>query len=519
MSNTAPVQVDYTSRDFEAIRADLINLVNYRTGLKWTADDPSDIGVALIESFAYMGDLMNYYIDRSANEGYVDTATKRQSLLDLSNLFGYRPSGPTPAKITVKFTNNSASPVDLPAGTQVMAPLQYGSYTEAFFETDTAITQLAAGAFTTRTCTEGKTANTDKPALIDPATGLAIPVSLATSTGAYNITLVLPELGIVDGSVAAYTGQGSAFTTGWTWVDSLMEWGPSDAVFTTSMNADGSTSVVFGDGIHGAIPEPGQLISASYRTSVGLAGNIAAGQIREISYIPGNLNVNLPTYVDVENVAAASGGADPDDNSMIRSKLKASISARRRAVTLTDYESLALSVPQVGRAKAVSTNPASVSLYLQPLNDGTATPGVDTLFFPTATMIAIEAAVVSYLSDKIPVNTTVQAFEPTYVEVDISITINVGAAYRQADVKNAITQRLLDSTSGLFSYASYDFGETVALSDLIVIASTVNGVVSSTVTLLDRHAGLGVADIVMAANEIPHLTAANLELTMVGGLV
>ena len=52
-------QIDYTSRDYAALKADLISLVNTRTGYAWDASDPNDLGSVLIETFAYMGDIMS----------------------------------------------------------------------------------------------------------------------------------------------------------------------------------------------------------------------------------------------------------------------------------------------------------------------------------------------------------------------------------------------------------------------------------------------------------------------------
>jgi hypothetical protein len=97
--------VDYTSRDYAALRAELILRLKDRVP-NWTGEDPSDFGVALVESFAYMGDLVNYYIDRIANESYILTATQRQSLLNLASMYGYYPKGYVGASCTATFTNS-----------------------------------------------------------------------------------------------------------------------------------------------------------------------------------------------------------------------------------------------------------------------------------------------------------------------------------------------------------------------------------------------------------------------------
>ena len=101
-----PVSIDYTSRDYYALRDALIRRVQERTGGKWTGNDPSDFGVALVETFAYMGDLINYYIDRIANESYLGTATQRQNVLNLASMLGYTAGGYTSATVNVTLTNS-----------------------------------------------------------------------------------------------------------------------------------------------------------------------------------------------------------------------------------------------------------------------------------------------------------------------------------------------------------------------------------------------------------------------------
>jgi hypothetical protein len=104
-----PLSIDYTSRDYYSIREDLINLVKQRvnqSGLrKWSGDSSSDFGVALVEAFAYVGDLTNYYIDRIANETYLPTATQRKSIINLAKLYGYSPTGFRAASLQVVFSN------------------------------------------------------------------------------------------------------------------------------------------------------------------------------------------------------------------------------------------------------------------------------------------------------------------------------------------------------------------------------------------------------------------------------
>jgi hypothetical protein len=106
--STIPISVDYTGRDYYSIRGELIARIQERIP-EWTASDPADFGVALVEAFAYMGDLISYYIDRTANEFSLATATQRNSLLNIAQTYGYIPSGYRNAIVNVTFFNNNNS--------------------------------------------------------------------------------------------------------------------------------------------------------------------------------------------------------------------------------------------------------------------------------------------------------------------------------------------------------------------------------------------------------------------------
>lgn len=517
MANEVPYQIDYTSRDYNSLVTDLTNLVNVRTNYAWTADDPSDLGTALLESFAYMGDVMSYYIDRVANELSVDTSARRKTLVDTGSLFGYRISGPTPATVAVRFENISDTSIDIPIGTQVLATLLYGDYTEVYFETTQSAVQLAAGDNITLLAKEGKTVNTDRPDLISATTNKPLPVNLGTSTGTADQEFQLTDTNVVDNSIVVYVGQGEAFSP-WSFVDSLSEYGPSALKFTTAIDELGKTSIVFGDGINGAIPPYGQVISALYKVSVGSAGNLAENTIEEVTFIPGNNVPEAVSYLAVTNAAASYGGADGDDNDQIRSKVKKAISAQRRAITLADYESLASLVSQVGRVKATSSIYTSVNLYLQTQNDGSITPGIKS-GSTTATWNSVASAVSSYMASKIPAGTTLSVVAPTYVDFYVTLTIVAKPSYKNSEVSRNIRASFINA-GGLFAYESVEFGQAVAYSAVIAKAQGIDGVLSVGVTKFntDNTSSVSTAGVSLPAGSIPVLQTANLVINVTGGL-
>src|SRR5687768_16267805 len=69
---------------------------------EWTSRSANDFGVVLIEEFAYVADILSYYIDRVADESFLSTARLRSSVLNIADMLGYRPDSGTPAKATLR---------------------------------------------------------------------------------------------------------------------------------------------------------------------------------------------------------------------------------------------------------------------------------------------------------------------------------------------------------------------------------------------------------------------------------
>src|SRR5262252_5507805 len=97
-TNVIVPPIDYTSRDYTSIINDLLTLIpSYLP--EWTDRSPGDFGIVLLELFAYVGDILNYYSDRIANESFIGTAQQRQSVLNLATLLDYTPHGNVSATV------------------------------------------------------------------------------------------------------------------------------------------------------------------------------------------------------------------------------------------------------------------------------------------------------------------------------------------------------------------------------------------------------------------------------------
>src|SRR5712671_1966297 len=55
-----------------------------------TTRETRDASIALLDAWATVGDVLTFYQERIANEGYLGTAIERRSILELAHLVGYR---------------------------------------------------------------------------------------------------------------------------------------------------------------------------------------------------------------------------------------------------------------------------------------------------------------------------------------------------------------------------------------------------------------------------------------------
>lgn len=65
------------------------------------ADDPS---IALLDAWATVADVVTFYQERIANEGYLRTATERRSILELARLVGYQPRPGVASSVYLAYT-------------------------------------------------------------------------------------------------------------------------------------------------------------------------------------------------------------------------------------------------------------------------------------------------------------------------------------------------------------------------------------------------------------------------------
>ena len=453
--------MDYTSRDYLAIRQDLINLIP-SFAPQWINRDPADFGMTLVELFSYMGDMLSYYIDRSANESFITTATQRENVISIASLLGYTPTSIEPATTVLTFSNSTDNPITIPAGTQVAdTTIVTGTTTQIIYETDAELTiparSDAIDGTNSVTATQGET-------VVDTVT--------SSASGDINQNYKLTTPYVVAGSLLV-----DVSSTPYTLVEHLIDYSGYDAVFSYYVDGANYTYVTFGDGSSGRVPPSMSTITVTYRVCNGAIGNVNTGVLTNIVNVPG---LGIVTGLSATNLISGTGGSDPETTDSIRYNAPLSIKALNRAVTLSDYASLAVGVTGIYKAIAVGEVYTNVTLYFLPQGDTGLDPSTSlpsTVFNTRATTLA------TYFQDKMPANTSLTFQPPSYVPTDIILKVTLLPIARQATVQTAISTAI----NSLFDVTRTYFNQRVTMQDIYNTISLVPGVSYVQVAKLIRY--------------------------------
>jgi hypothetical protein len=99
-------RVNYTSRNFADIRADLVNMVRQYYPDIFNDFNDASVGMMLLELNAAVGDMLSFNTDRMFQETQIDYAQERSSILSMARTFGLKVPGKRPSVTIVDFSVN-----------------------------------------------------------------------------------------------------------------------------------------------------------------------------------------------------------------------------------------------------------------------------------------------------------------------------------------------------------------------------------------------------------------------------
>jgi hypothetical protein len=125
---------------FPEFRRALLHDIGVNPALKdWRGRQPDGFGVMLIEMWAYVCDVVAFYDKVFADENYVRTALRRESLGGLIALLGYRPRPAVASMVDLVARAEGRRAVKLPAGTAFRSDAFDGHPPQVFELTEEAL--------------------------------------------------------------------------------------------------------------------------------------------------------------------------------------------------------------------------------------------------------------------------------------------------------------------------------------------------------------------------------------------
>lgn len=292
-------------------------------------------------------------------------------------------------------------------------------------------------------------------------------------------TLSKPPLTYV--SANSPTGLATTLTVrvdgvAWTEVPQLYGLGPTDRSYIVRMDNDGTTRIIFGDGVTGARVTTGQNnVTASYRSGIGLAGMVGAGQL--------SILMDRPLSVDsVTNPDAASGAADPENLDSARGNAPLQVLTLGRIVSISDLENFAAAFPGIGKAQAVAVW-TGVSRIAH-LTIASAAPAPATAGQIVTNVVTPDMALFSKCKGAINTSCdpqmalTIDSYQPLFFNLTVQLLVD--STYVKSDVWAAVELALIDG----FSFAAREFAQPVTTAQITAIVQGIAGVIASDITAL-----------------------------------
>jgi hypothetical protein len=268
----------------------------------------------------YNSVLANY----TANETFLDTAVKRDSVVSIAKGLGYRPKSvkSSRAKIQLVLSNAVGCPCGLvmKAGTPFETTVREQTFQFVTKDDFVAINEYGSYNFGDVFIYQGQFQQN---------------TYIANGSVAEKFTLPNPNVDITSISVVVQNSATVLDYSTYNHSDTIVDIDGESKVFFVQEGLGGRAEIYFGDNIIGKQLSAGNIVIVTYITSQGQIANDAK-VFKLIGTIEGNSVVSIRT---IEN---AVGGADAEDIESIRFNAMSYFGVQNRAVTSDDYKALIL---------------------------------------------------------------------------------------------------------------------------------------------------------------------------------
>ena len=432
-------------RSYQQIKAKLVeSLMGLKDpqGQKLITDySEGNILIIILSLFAAIAEVLHYYVDNMARETFLSTARRYDSVVKHGALVDYHARAAIAATVDVilsrSITGNSiGAKLTIPQGT--------------LFTDSSGNSWLSA-----RDVTWYSNVTTCKVPIIQHERYTASALNnMVIPTG----DRVILNLGTLPNGKYYEQGSMSLQIGGETWVlvDTFAKSKPTDKHFMVSVDESLSPYIMFGDGTFGKKPAAGaKITNVVFYLTNGTQGNVKSNTITSV---PSVISSSI-TDATVSNAYDAGGGSNYENFTMLKEHIPLSVKTLGVAITKEDFESLAMLVDGVNKAKADYECGRKLTVYISP--DGGAVASSELI-----------NRVYNLLSQRAPMTTWLRVKSAGKVQIILEMDVTGKKSYKTAEIQTQILTALYNA----YSPEQAQIGGSVRLSDIYALIDNLSTV-------------------------------------------
>lgn len=432
-------------RSYQQIKAKLVeSLMGLKDpqGQKLITDySEGNILIIILSLFAAIAEVLHYYVDNMARETFLSTARRYDSVVKHGALVDYHARAAIAATVDVilsrSITGNSiGAKLTIPQGT--------------LFTDSSGNSWLSA-----RDVIWHSNVTTCKVPIIQHERYTASALNnMVIPTG----DRVILNLGTLPNGKYYEQGSMSLQIGGETWVlvDTFAKSKPTDKHFMVSVDESLSPYIMFGDGTFGKKPAAGaKITNVVFYLTNGTQGNVKSNTITSV---PSVISSSI-TDATVSNAYDAGGGSNYENFTMLKEHIPLSVKTLGVAITKEDFESLAMLVDGVNKAKADYECGRKLTIYISP--DGGAVASSELI-----------NRVYNLLSQRAPMTTWLKVKSAGKVQIILEMGVTGKKSYKTAEIQTQILTALYNA----YSPEQAQIGGSVRVSDIYALIDNLSTV-------------------------------------------
>ena len=432
-------------RSYQQIKAKLVeSLMGLKDpqGQKLITDySEGNILIIILSLFAAIAEVLHYYVDNMARETFLSTARRYDSVVKHGALVDYHARAAIAATVDVilsrSITGNSiGAKLTIPQGT--------------LFTDSSGNSWLSA-----RDVIWYSNVTTCKVPIIQHERYTASALNnMVIPTG----DRVILNLGTLPNGKYYEQGSMSLQIGGETWVlvDTFAKSKPTDKHFMVSVDESLSPYIMFGDGTFGKKPAAGaKITNVVFYLTNGTQGNVKSNTITSV---PSVISSSI-TDATVSNAYDAGGGSNYENFTMLKEHIPLSVKTLGVAITKEDFESLAMLVDGVNKAKADYECGRKLTIYISP--DGGAVASSELI-----------NRVYNLLSQRAPMTTWLKVKSAGKVQIILEMEVTGKKSYKTPEIQTQILTALYNA----YSPEQAQIGGSVRLSDIYALIDNLSTV-------------------------------------------